>query len=145
MKTSSTEFLEAVKELTAAKESFADGQIKPVQFRDLREARLAAALNAMAADLGVKLRQPLHVDSLGEYSIVAIPEDGSLPQYGAGQFGQKFSAALNRHNPRTGERPGAILIPESGWCRLNHFEAEKMVLEYAEQASQLKPVSRVKP
>ena len=145
MKTPSTEFQEAAKALIEAKERFAAGEIKPVQYRDIREEALSRALNSMTSDLGVKLQQPLQVDSRGEFSIVAMPEDGSSPQLGAGPFGEAFSDALNHHNPRTGERPGAIMDGESGWCRLNHFDAEKMVLEYAEQALQSKPASRVKP
>lgn len=141
MKYPSLEFLEAVDALVAANKIFAAGQIKPLQHSDLREKYLSAALNAMAGDFGVKLNQPLQINSNGEYAVTALPKDIN---HDAGGFGQELSTVLNRHNPRTGVRPGATLLPENGWCYLNHFDAERMVFEYAE-ARQPKPEKPYKP
>jgi hypothetical protein len=136
MTKASPAFLQAVQTLIAANEQFAAGEIKSIQLKDIREAQLAIALRTMAADLGVQLREPVQIDSNGEYSVVSVRTDGTSPPWGdaGGVFSAEFCAALNRHNPRCGVAPGAVLVPENGWCRLHHLSAEKMVTEhYARQ------------
>lgn len=71
-----------------------------------------------------------------------MPEDGSDPQYGCGHFGKRFADLLNQYNPRTGLSPSATLLPESGWCRMNHFDAERVVLVAAAHELQEKESKR---
>lgn len=120
----------AVADLARYEKQFARRELSPVGYRDMREPALARALLAMAAELGVTLQQPLHIDANGEYSIVALKPGGNDPRYGCGAFGEAFAQALTSHRARCGVMP-ATMSPDSGWCRLFHLEAEKMVRSYA--------------
>ena len=120
----------AVAILTQAAADFAAGKLTPIAYRDVREPALSRALVAMAADHGVDLEAPLHIDSNGEYSIIAKNPNGPLLLHGCGKFGAAMAAALTQHMARTGVAPGTI-AGDNGWCRLNHMQAEKMVLAYA--------------
>jgi hypothetical protein len=102
-------------------------KLTPLQEAYRREKRIAHALMILANKHDVTLRTPLAIDANGEFSIVAsngTQEDG--PNDFCGHFGT-FAAILNEHNPRCGIAPGASLLPQSGWCRMNHFDVEKMV------------------
>jgi tape measure domain-containing protein len=132
--TSQTTFQSAATALIEAKQSFESGALTPVAFRDLREPALIKALTAMAAEMGVTLRQPCQINSNGEISVVAEQAAPSGPNRDAcGSYGESFAAALSKHHPRTGVVPMAVVPPDNGWCYLNHFEAEKMVLDYFDQ------------
>lgn len=101
----------------------------PLQQRDARESALAAGLRELAARHGVTLREPLQVDARGEFSVVAsngTPCDG--PNDPCGCFGT-FGPLLTRYSPRCGVLPGAHLDERSGWCKLHHFNAEKLLAE----------------
>lgn len=128
-----TKFLAAVQQLISANTQFAAGEIKSVPHADLRGAALATALQELATEHGVQLQLPLQINSRGEFSINVLPDNGQSIQYGCGSYGAAFADILNRHNPRCGLQPGAILFPESGWCWLNHFDAERMVLSVAQR------------
>ena len=130
-----TEFLKAAQALVYANAQFAARTLSPVAHRDAREPAIAGALVAMAAEMGVTLQTPLYVDSNGEFSLNAMHPDGRQPTMGCGEFGEAFSAALTKHQARMGVNPG-LIDPVNGWCRLNHFGAERMVLEYLESQSQ---------
>ena len=121
-------FKTAAEALIAANEQFAAGQLSPFGHRDAREAALATGLVAMAEDFGVKLQQPLHVDSRGELRIVALHPDGRLPEMGCGQFGA-FAEKLSQHQARTGVAAGHI-APENGWCLMNHFDVSRMLTSH---------------
>jgi len=124
----------AVTALLLTHARFQAAQISPLEHSRLREASLGSAVVAVAAVLGVNLRQPLRLDSRADFHLKAEPKE---PWPGSpdicGHFGEEFAALLNRHQARCGVAPGHMQ-PESGWCYLNHFAAEAMVMEYAEQA-----------
>lgn len=132
-------FNESVAALRSATQQLNAGILSGVAYRDAREPALAAALSALAEAHGVVLQQPLQVDANGEYSVVAVNPKGPSLLHGAGPFGQDFAAALTRAQARTGIAPGA-LCASNGWCRLNHLQAEKMVLEYAQKLQQVQPL-----
>lgn len=117
--------------LAKATLQFHTGKIGAYPFGVARGEHLGKALQYLAACHGVTLEGPLHIDSRGEFSIVALPADGSSPKLGCGPYGEAFAAILNQHHPRQGINPGTVL-PESGWCRMNHFEVERMVLAQAQ-------------
>lgn len=128
----------ATQSLLEANDQFASGALSSVGHRDAREAALSAGLQALAAEFGVTLRAPLLVDSRGEYTLVAelpeLPKGGGRSAQSSGCFGD-LAAVLNRYAPRTGVFPGAILLRECGWCYLNHFNAERMLLDRLSFAS----------
>lgn len=113
--------------LDRANALFKERKLSSIAHADARGAALAAGLQALAAEFGVLLQTPLHIDSRGEFSIVAIPPDGRPLSLGCGPFGD-FAKVLNGHAPRTGQSPGATLTAESGWCRMGHFEVERLLL-----------------
>lgn len=121
-----TKFMEACGELLAVEQKFREGALSSVDHAWHRERRITEAMTGLAAEKGVRL-QGMQIRS-GEFMVVALPEGATHAMYGAGKFGD-FAELLNRHRPRTGTLPGAVLQPESGWCHLGHFEAERLVLE----------------
>jgi hypothetical protein len=127
-----TALKEAADTLARLEQDFAAGRVSSLEHSRIRQDALGKALVAMAEDHGVTLQSPLYLDSNGEFSITALHPNGGSPLQGCGPFGEEFAAALTRHKARTGTNPG-ILCADNGWCRLNHFEAEKMVRAYAAQ------------
>ena len=127
------QFFVEIKKLRLAGEQFAAGLIKSVQYSNVRGASLGASLLELAKNHGVDLRGPMFIDSRGEFSVIANPSnDGNAPG-SCGSFGQEFSALLNQYRPRTGITAGAVLVAESSWCWMNHFDVEKMVCAAADK------------
>jgi hypothetical protein len=124
------EFRQAIAVLNQTTEDFSKGHTSAVAHGHTRGAAICAAVTAMARSFGVTLEPIGCIDARGELSIFAAKAvaDGKA---GCGRFGGPFATFLNEANVRTGIRPPAHLESESGWCYLNHFEAEKMVLRYA--------------
>lgn len=127
-----SKFSEHAAKLTELHKLFRDSKLSSVEFANLRETELGKALLALAKEHGVALEQPLQCDSNGEFSIVALNPNGTPTNMGAGPFGKEFADLLNQYSPRTGVRPGATLDERNGWCRMNHFEVEKMILDRLE-------------
>jgi hypothetical protein len=125
------EFRQAVAVLRQTNEDFKAGQTTAVAHGHARGAAICAAVVAMARSFGVKLKAIGGIDARGELNITAAKavEDGTA---GSGRFGGPFAELLNASNVRTGVAPPAHLDSESGWCIINHFDAESMVLRYAE-------------
>jgi len=125
-----TQFTEAVDSLSKIGQELESGKISSFEYAHARETSLVSALVSMAALMGVTLQQPMQIDGNGEFSVVAMRPDGKNPNYyGCGEFGEAFLGCLNTASPRTGVLPGT-LCASTGWCRVNHFEAEKMVKAY---------------
>ena len=132
----------AIQELDNLNREFSANRVSSVEHGATRERILAEALESMAADFGVRLQTPLQIDSNGEYSIVAMNKDGTNPKhYGCGPYGEDFAALLSPHGPRTGVQPANSIDAANGWCRMNHFNVERMVRQYgAAQAEDQLPV-----
>lgn len=115
-------FAAVFEELSAINTEWKAGALTPVAHGNRREKALCDAVVAMAADFGVKLKHPICIDARGEISVVT--EEG--------QYGQAFAELLNQHcRPRTGILPTAIMKDWDSWCRVNHFDAERLVTAYA--------------
>lgn len=124
--------LDAATGLRETHARFAARELSSVEHARAREGWIAQGLAALAEQHGVRLKDHLHIDSRGEYLLAARRQDqpaGSL-DVSAGPF-KTFAEVLNRYQPRCGLLPVAVLTPDSGWCYLNHFQAEAMVLEAA--------------
>lgn len=130
--TISEDFRAAISSLLKAKKDFAAKELTPVQHGDAREKSIAQALDAMAKDFGVRLQKPLFIDSRGEFKLYAL-KDGfeTTHNVGCGKYGEGFAEAINKRGARTGFPGPNQLGPNDGWCMMNHFAAEKMVLEHA--------------
>lgn len=129
---STSQFNLACEALQTASAQFKAGEIKSYPYSRIREEHLTKALDALATELGVNLEKPLMINSLGEYSIVAMHPDGRSPQMGCGKFTQEFVDLLNPHSPRTGTQP-SFMTANNGWCKVFHFGAEAMVLKEYER------------
>lgn len=126
------EIIEMAMELRAIEAARVSGELKPVQAGDKRETALINGVVAVARYYGDTLKQIVGIDGRGELSIASKPEN---PFNLAGvPFSASFCEALNMHTrPRCGILPGAVMEPDhSNWCRINHFEAERMVLSIAD-------------
>jgi hypothetical protein len=121
-----------VEQLIDAHAQFKQGTISAYAFANMRGPYIAQALQAVAHELGADLKEPMHIDSRGEYAILAKRAEGAVAaSYDAvGHYGEAFVEVLNRYSPRTGIFAGAILSASCGWCYLNHFDAEKLVMDY---------------
>jgi hypothetical protein len=126
-------FRQAIADLKKAHEDFFAGRLSPVAHGAARETAIIDALEVLAETLGVKLQKMHRIDANGELHITALDGDKD-PRLGCGQFGWRFAALLNLAKPRTGVIP-CDLLPEAGWCYINHFAAEKLVLRYFEMKS----------
>lgn len=93
---------------------------KPVQQGDAREAAIADGLRRLAAQHGLAFKEPLHINSLGEFQLFLV--DGQ-------RYGEAFAALLCRHRPRCGTAPTRFLDPLNSWCMMNHFDAAAMLTE----------------
>lgn len=92
-----------------------------------REKLLISGLNALAAACGVMLRNPMRIDANGEISIVAKRPDDTLDVNACAEYGAKFAAMLSPFSPRTGTVAMSRVDPRNGWCRMNHFDVERML------------------
>lgn len=123
-------FKKTVAELKAlAQRQAGPDALAPVQAADARTTLLLKAVTEMAKEFGVELK-PLHsIDANGELRVVAVDPCSSVF---CGYF-NGFSKWLQTARPRTGVTGTTCKLDESsGWCLINHFEAERMVLAYAD-------------
>lgn len=117
-----TTFADVCAELAEIDAGWKAGTLTPVAHGNRREKALCAAIVLVAADFGVQLKPPSCIDARGEISVVTE----------TGNYGEAFSALLNTHcRPRTGILPTAIMKEWDSWCRVNHFDVERLVRAYA--------------
>lgn len=100
-------------------------ELTPWEIGRLRESKLADGLRALAVRHGIKFREPLHIDSNGEFPLVVIGTEEPF----CGQYGEKLARIIGAHRPRTGihAQEGNYMLAENGWCYMNHFDVERML------------------
>lgn len=127
-----TTLQQAISNLVQANADFSNNKLSSVEFSNVRQTALAEGLRALATKHGITLQEPLHIDSNGEFSIVAESDNPSDRRCGfTAHYGEAFAALLNKHRPRTGIAPGSVCA-ENGWCRMNHFDVERLVMSCQE-------------
>ena len=100
----------------------------PLEQSRTREANLAKGLRELARLHGIIFREPLGINSNGEFSLVVsngTPRDSSIDP--TGQYGVKLAEIIGRFHPRTGYAPANSIDPSNGWCYMNHFDVERML------------------
>jgi hypothetical protein len=119
-------------ELISIEKQRVSGELKPVRAAGLREAALIRGVMAVAESMGVKLKPLYAIDARGELSIASAKVDAYRDLAGPA-FSAEFCDALNTYcKPRCGIFPTAVMEPvHSNWCRINHFDAERMVYAIA--------------
>lgn len=114
-------------------ESFKEGSMTSVAYSLMRSRALLDALRGVVFMHGVELEEPLQIDSNGEVSLIAKNPNGPASIYGSGHFGKDLADLITEYRPRTGQAYGANLSPENGWCKMNHFDVERMVVDFSER------------
>ena len=98
-----------------------------------REEAISDGLRQLAKRCGIALREPLHIDSNGEFHLVASNgTDRDGPQDGCGQYGEQFAALIAKHGSRTGVLAYGYSnhrAASDGWCMMNHFAVQAMLEE----------------
>lgn len=100
-----------------------DQDLKPVQLGNQREAAIVAGLHGLAAHFGKDI-DFTRIDANGELDFNIKGEFRGF----CGEYGEELAAVISQVPRRTGIYPtdGSVL-PENGWCRINHFDAERLL------------------
>lgn len=122
-----SKFQTAVKALLLTNLQFKVGDMSSVHHGSQRGVHIATALRELALEFGCNLDGPMFIDSNGDFRIVALGET-----FAERRYGKQFAACLNEHSPRCGAFPGAHMTEDSSWCYLNHFSAERLVIQHYE-------------
>lgn len=101
-----------------------DKNLSPVEMGRQREDALVKGLHGLAERFGKKI-DFTHIDANGEMNF-----NLSNPRMEAGvEYGQELAAIISRVPRRTGHRPTDFpMLPENNWCRINHFDVERLLL-----------------
>lgn len=113
--------------LSAIRELNAETALSPVAFADKREAALIEGLHGLAQEYGRAIN-PTRIDRNGEMSFNIIGDHGPGNGRPSGLFGEDLARWLSMVPRRFGDRPTtAPVLPENGWCRINHFDVERLL------------------
>ena len=106
-----------------------DRSASPVAFAHERENALIEGLHGLAAEYGRTLA-PMNIDARGEINFHVQPLDGRTGRDAeCGCYGEELAEWLTMVPRRTGTFPYAgHASPDNGWCRLNHFDAERLLI-----------------
>lgn len=105
--------------------------LSPVAFANLRERALIQGLQGLAEAYG-KMLAPTRIDGNGELDFNIVGDQPGVPG-ACGQYGPELAAWLSHIPRRTGIMPTtAPVLPQNGWCRIHHFNAERLLLRVAE-------------
>lgn len=107
---------------------FSDKSMSSFEHSRRRENALCEALIYLAASHGCTLK-PIHcIDSQGEL-FLSVASEG---------FGEAFAEVLSSIPTRTGVQGSQIeVLPENGWCRIHHFDAERIVTAFVDYLKHL--------
>ena len=125
-------FLQIMADLANCHKQFTQSKISSVEHGKVRASLLAEALNAVAAECGVHLKQPLQITANGEFFIVALTHVGANPEHGCGHYGDEFASFVTSAKPRAGVVRGITMSATDGWCYANHFDVEKALMKRME-------------
>lgn len=113
--------------------------LSPMEDGRRREQAIADGLRRLAKRCGITLREPLNIDSNGEFHLIAsngTDRDGAQDQ--CGHYGEAFAVLIAKHGSRTGYVSHNHRAASDGWCMMNHFSVQAM-LEDAEGHNLLNP------
>ncbi|TXH16998.1 MAG: hypothetical protein E6R03_04555 [Hyphomicrobiaceae bacterium] len=119
---------EAVYQIDLSKSLQRNCEMSPYEAGRHREHHLCTGLIWLAGHFGKDLCVPLYIDAHGEIPFNLVHIQGKPSP----QFGEGLAEWLNKITVRTGVIAGAVMDPSSNWCRINHFEAERLLRLFAE-------------
>ena len=107
-----------------------DRSLSPVALGEAREKAIVEGLHGLAEEYGRKIGFT-YIDSLGELEFNIEP---SKPGLHDGTYGEELAVWLSQINTRSGYLPSKRnILPQNNWCRIHHFEAEKLLHMVAER------------
>ena len=107
--------------------------LSPLAKAAARGGALTEGLQALAAEYG-KEADVSGINARGEFSFSVIGPEGRGPGRPSGQYGEELAAWLSTVPRRTGvAMTSAAVMPENGWCWVNHFDAERLLNAVADQ------------
>lgn len=116
-----------IEQLDESERQRVGGQASPLAAGRKREEILVKGLQLVGQAHGVKFKEPLGIDSRGDFML-------SLDSAGqSNRFGPTLVGVLNRFSPRCGLVAGTILLESSSWCYMNHFEVERLLRHVASE------------
>ena len=90
-----------------------------------REKLLALGIRLLGHQFFIQFKEPLYMDSRGEFSLVC--ETGIVGKHQV--YGIAFVTLPNKHSPRTGVYPTKYMSSSNNWCHIGHFDVERMLNE----------------
>jgi hypothetical protein len=129
-----SELLYISKRLRDIEQALTSGAMKPVKAGAAREKALCEGVMMVAKYFGVTLKPIFAIDANGEISITSQPETHG--RLSGAPFTEEFCDVLNTYcRPRCGTfgTVAAMDPNHATWCRINHFEAERMVHSVANE------------
>jgi hypothetical protein len=128
------ELLHVSKLLRDIEQARVSGVMKPTHAGEARQTALCNGVALVAKYFGVTLKPIPGIDANGELSIISQPATHS--HLSGAPFSEEFCDVLNTHcRPRCGTfGTVAVMDPNHAtWCRINHFEAERLVYAVANE------------
>jgi len=108
-----------------------DRSLKPYPLGQAREAVLIDFLHGLAAEYGREI-DATRINGNGEMAFNVIGRHGPGPGRPCGPYGEELAAWLSTVPRRTGVSPTtAPVLPENGWCWINHFHVERLLVDVA--------------
>lgn len=117
-----------------------DQSLAPVQLGDARESALIEGLQALADAYG-KTLTPTRIDGRGDMEFTLSPPNGSQ------SYGAELAAWLNEipvAYGMTNHMQGHVL-PQNNWCRINHFNVERLLEKVQEVVLALNNDTAISP
>lgn len=115
-------------QLAALHARFKAGETSSFDHARERETILASGLRALATRCGITLKEPLQIDSNGEFFVSVVSPHAGHPS-ACGHFGVEFAAAISHVPRRYGIQSTDVPAePSNGWTRINHFDVEKLIV-----------------
>jgi hypothetical protein len=112
-----------------------DHSLKPVQLGDAREKAIVNGLHALAAVFGKEIDYTF-IDANGELNFNIL----GAAQGRGGEYGEDLAALLSQVPRRMGISPTTSpMLPQNNWCRINHFDAERLLNIAAEEILGMTP------
>ncbi|NTF18072.1 hypothetical protein G6L37_06615 [Agrobacterium rubi] len=95
----------------------------PLEFANLREKAIVEGLHALAGYYDKEIDYT-YIDANGELNFFIK----GASQGRGGEYGEDLAEMLSRVSRRTGiSSTKSPVLPENNWCRINHFEAERLL------------------
>jgi hypothetical protein len=101
----------------------------PIEVAIAREQKLAEGLRHLAACFEKKFKEPLQINSNGEF-LLSIVDPTDPSGVFCGQYEDALASIISPHSPRTGIYPTTFIDGVNGWCWMTHFNVARMLEQF---------------